>query len=209
MAEKAAPRASLYEQAHKAILLDIMEGRLAPGEPIDRKAIARRLKMSVAPVHMAVNQLETEGLVVTLPRRGTHVRGYRPEDIRGHNVVRLALECQAASLYAGRRINTERETLIVPARTAQRTDQPTVDRIRCDVDFHRALVAAAGVPMLSDYFNRVMNVGLFLASCGMVSIADEPRDSHVQLLDDLCAASPRQAELRIRKHIEQKWKSRS
>lgn len=197
---------SLHERAYEAILADILEGRLGPGNPVDRKAVAHRLEISLAPVHMAVNQLESDGFVVTLPRRGTHVRGYRPEDIRGHTVVRMALEAQAARMYAGNTIAAARNPLLKGARLAQKVNQPDLDRIRADVAFHRSLVELAGIALLTAQFTRVMNVGLFLGSCGVHPMANKPWDNHVQLVEDLCAATPLQADARIRMHIRQKGK---
>lgn len=195
---------SLYGQAGDVILADILEGRLAPGDPVDRRAYAARLGISLAPVHMAVNQLEAEGFVVTLPRRGTHVRGYRAEDLRGHQIVRAALESEAARYYAGDKIKRRRDTLRVMARKIHDVHSVPLDRMRADVAFHQVLVETAGVGLLSEEFGRVMRVGLFLAVC-LVADRDAPAgDDHESLIDDLCAASPETAPARIRHHIEAK-----
>jgi len=198
------PAGSLNERAYGTLLDDILEGRLAPGAPVDRKALAERLGMSVAPVHMAVNQMEADGLVVTLPRRGTHVRVYKPEDIRGHRVVRVALEGQAARIYAGEVISMQRGTLRPLAQKVQKSKPANMERIRAEIEFHHALVALADVPMLTRFFDRVMTIGLFMTSSGIMPVEEKPRDNHVRLIDDLCEASPVQAEKRIRKHILQK-----
>lgn len=196
--------ASLNERAYAALLDDILEGRLPPGAAVDRKAVAERLGMSVAPVHMAVNQMEADGLVVTLPRRGTHVRVYGPEDIRGHRIVRVALESQAARIYAGEVISMQRGRLRPLAQRVQKSGQANMERIRAEIEFHRALVALANVPMLTRFFDRVMTIGLFMTSSGAMPVSEKPRDHHVELLNDLCDATPFQAEKRIRKHISRK-----
>ena len=51
-------------------------------------------------VAMALLGLESEGLLESRPRAGTRVRIPSPEDVRGHYVVREALEVQAAKLTA-------------------------------------------------------------------------------------------------------------
>ena len=56
--------------------------------------------MSTLPVTEALQRLQNEALVVTVPRVGTMVRIPTPQDIRGFYTVREALESQAARLFA-------------------------------------------------------------------------------------------------------------
>jgi DNA-binding GntR family transcriptional regulator len=56
--------------------------------------------MSFLPVSEALLRLEFEGLLESRPRAGTRVRIPSPDDVRGHYVVREALEVQAAVLFA-------------------------------------------------------------------------------------------------------------
>jgi DNA-binding GntR family transcriptional regulator len=51
----------------------IVEGRLAPGEAIVEVHLSRQLGVSRAPLREALRQLEEEGLVVSVPFRGTVV----------------------------------------------------------------------------------------------------------------------------------------
>ena len=53
----------------------------------------------MVPVGEALQRLESDGLVESRPRSGTVVDAFR-EDVRGHYVVREALETQAARLFA-------------------------------------------------------------------------------------------------------------
>ena len=48
----------------------------------------------------ALLRLEFEGLLESRPRAGTRVRIPSPEDVKGHYVVREALEVQAAMRFA-------------------------------------------------------------------------------------------------------------
>jgi DNA-binding GntR family transcriptional regulator len=192
---------SLGQKAYEAISSAILAGELAPGDPLDRKAFADRLQISLAPVHTAVSQLEADGLLVTLPRRGTHVRGYRAEDVRGHEVVRLALETAAARLYAGSPVASRCPELISLSKQIHDGRLTRMERSRADIAFHLALVETAGVAMLTEHFKRVMNLGLFLAACGVLPMGMGQGDDHTQLLDDLSHATPDEAEARIRTHV--------
>src|SRR6185369_1930523 len=91
--------ASLMARAHGTIKKRILRGDVRLGEPISRRQIAEELGMSFLPVSLALLRLEYEGFVESRPRAGTRVRVPSREDIRGHYVVREALEVQAARLF--------------------------------------------------------------------------------------------------------------
>ena len=109
-------RASQFEHAYELILDQILRGRLPPGSAISRRGLAGTLNMGVRPVTEALQRLESEGLIESLPRVGTRVRLPSEQDIRGHYIVREALESQSARLFAEKSSNREREELAAIAR---------------------------------------------------------------------------------------------
>src|SRR6185369_1577320 len=92
--------ASLMARAHGTIKKRILRGDVRLGEPISRRQIAEELGMSFLPVSLALLRLEYEGFVESRPRAGTRVRIPSREEIRGHYVVREALEVQSARMFA-------------------------------------------------------------------------------------------------------------
>lgn len=65
---------SLYEYLYQCIRQDILSGALAAGERLpSKRALAEHLRLSVITVEGAYQQLEAEGYVYTLPRRGFFV----------------------------------------------------------------------------------------------------------------------------------------
>src|SRR5215212_11873696 len=99
MREPAAP-ASLASEAYEFVKLRILRGELPMGQVISRRKIAAELGMSFLPVSEALLRLEFEGLLESRPRAGTRVRIPSREDVRGHYIVREALEVQAAMIFA-------------------------------------------------------------------------------------------------------------
>src|SRR5437868_10101165 len=59
----------------------IYAGELRPRERIIEDDVARRLKCSRGPVREALLRLERDGLVVTIPRRGTFIHDISRESI--------------------------------------------------------------------------------------------------------------------------------
>src|SRR4029079_7117654 len=100
---------SLAAEAYGIVRRRIARGKVGLGQVISRRKIAAELGMSFLPVSMALLRLEVEGLLESRPRAGTRVRIPSPDDVRGHYVVREALEVQAAKLFA--EMATPRERL--------------------------------------------------------------------------------------------------
>src|SRR5262245_9528090 len=91
---------SLAQQAYERIRASILRGDLPLGCLLSRRNLADQLGMSFLPVTDALQRLELDGLVESRPRVGTWVRVPTEQDIRGHYVVREALETQSARLYS-------------------------------------------------------------------------------------------------------------
>src|SRR5215475_1936776 len=92
--------ASLASEAYEFVKQRILRGELPMGQVISRRKIAAELGMSFLPVSEALLRLEFEGLLESRPRAGTRVRIPSRDDVRGHYIVREALEVQASMLFA-------------------------------------------------------------------------------------------------------------
>src|SRR5712664_4618738 len=91
---------TLANAAYGVVRRRILRGQLSLGQAISRRKLAAELGMSFLPVSEALLRLEFEGLLESRPRAGTRVRIPSREDVRGHYIVREALEAQAARLFA-------------------------------------------------------------------------------------------------------------
>src|SRR5713101_6543585 len=87
---------SLAGEAYLVVRERILRGELPIGKVISRRKVAIELGMSLLPVSEALLRLEFEGLLESRPRAGTRVRIPTEQDVRGHYIVREALEVQAA-----------------------------------------------------------------------------------------------------------------
>ncbi|MFW6336510.1 MAG: GntR family transcriptional regulator, partial [Phycisphaeraceae bacterium] len=171
-----------------------------PGDEVGRRGIASKIGISVAPVHQAVSQLVSEGLLETKARSGTRVRRLDARSTAGFLYVREGLEKQAARLYAGDRLRRHRDELAAAA--AEMDREPTgVQYARADADFHRRLVRSTDVPEIVEAFDRIAMLTVLLSVSEMDELTSHVRDSHVELLDRLCEASPGEAERIISAHI--------
>ena len=192
----------LKERAYNEILKRILNGQCAPGDLLNRRCMAGELQMSAAPVHEAMIQLERDGFLEALPRLGTRVRTANRDDVRGHLIVREALECQAAYLICGEPVRRHLLRLQSLAAMADAGEGPDGQQAAHEVSFHIALVELSDCPALVTEYRRVMQIGLFYRINLLMSMpASEPANRHLTLLDELAAAGPEEAVACARRHI--------
>ena len=83
---------SLREQVYEYLRDEMNRGQLQPGAFLDLNAIAERLGISRTPLREALLQLETQGFVTVLPRRGFRLNQLSLDDIRHYYEIIGALE---------------------------------------------------------------------------------------------------------------------
>ncbi len=93
---------SLREQVYAYLRAEMNQGRLLPGTFINLKGISSRLGVSTTPLRDAIIQLECEGFVTILPRRGVIVNRLSLEEIRDYLEIVGALESMVIVSVAGR-----------------------------------------------------------------------------------------------------------
>ena len=103
-AEASAPLeiSSVEDGVYRILRLEIGRLDLAPGERLRLEEVAGRLDVSLTPVRHALRRLESEGLVVSLPRRGSRVAPLSLEELEEIQALRLGLETFLARAGAER-----------------------------------------------------------------------------------------------------------
>src|SRR5215510_11307154 len=147
---------SLAAEAYSIVRERILRGELPIGKVISRRKLAAELGMSQLPVLEACLRLEFEGLLESRPRAGTRVRIPTEQDVRGHYVVREALEMQAARLFSEVATRAERTELI---KLAARVDAMSVQPDRflylgLHEKLHRRIAECARCPALSEAIEK-------------------------------------------------------
>ena len=202
MARKPAGSQSLAGKAYEHILERLLKHEYLPGQILNRRAVAQQLKVSIAPVLEAMVRLEAEGLLTTLPRKGTQVRLVRPEDTADQMMVREALECQAARLYCGKPVEDHEKELKMLAEGVDSADGSAIQIWKNEINFHRRLIELSGSRSLLEAFQQAIHLGTL---CTVNFFADlhpnNPEGNHVDLVDRMKTKNPDAAERFIREHM--------
>lgn len=86
---------SLREQVYEFLRDEMARGGLQPGEFLDLNELAARLGVSRTPLREALLQLEVQGFITVLPRRGFRLNALTRDDIRHFYEIIGALEATA------------------------------------------------------------------------------------------------------------------
>ena len=95
----------------KSLELEILTGKLQPGDKLDEVKLAKRFDVSRTPIREAIAELSAAGLVETRPRRSAIVATFSIQQIFDMYEVLAVLEGLCAGLAARRMTEEERETL--------------------------------------------------------------------------------------------------
>lgn len=141
-------RLSLAEQAADVIVTGIYSGALKPGARLFEKELAQQLVMSRVPLREALKILEAQGIVESIPHKGSRITLFG-EERTGHIVeARIALERIAVTAAAPRykanpALASGLDHLIARMESAAaQLDWITISK--ADLDFHREICRVSG-----------------------------------------------------------------
>jgi DNA-binding GntR family transcriptional regulator len=207
--DEAFSRELLSDQVYRRIRRSILRLEIQPGERLVESEIARRYKISQAPVREAIKRLVHEGLVTYAKRRGSYVAQISDEEAAQARRTRAVIERLAAHETVGRLTADDRELLtssIERIRTCAKADDLIGVR-DADVAFHRQVCIASNNPFLprmwallepSLYTLRAISDPFLAGDMGAMAA------SHERLLDALLAGDPEHAGMLFAEHASGK-----
>jgi len=104
-------RETFSNQIVASLRHEIISGGIEAGSQITEMELAARFGVSRGPLREAMGQLASEGLIVTVPYKGTHVLKLTSKDVREIYSLRTALETLAFKQIWNRRDNAFRSEL--------------------------------------------------------------------------------------------------
>jgi DNA-binding GntR family transcriptional regulator len=197
---------SLGERAYRRLRESIVRGMLPAGRKVSERSLAIELGISAQPVREALRRLEQDGMVVTLPRRGTVVAEVGPAQLGELGRIRAALEGVACALAAERMEAGDLAALaaILPRMKAGTEAADTEALDEANEAFHAIIHRATGNLFLMRSLASLRaydNLGRHRA------VGSTPRDmpkalvEHRGIVAALKRRDPALAEARMRHHV--------
>ena len=136
---------TLKDQVVRLIRTAILSGKISAGGRLNESQLARELGVSRVPIREALQQLEQQGLVVNVPRRGKFVISLSDEEIQKINSLRLILEAEALRLCSAKITSEGIETLNQLNENMQQAGGlPEIEAAALDLEFHRTIWRYSG-----------------------------------------------------------------
>ena len=195
-------KTAVYEKIKERII----NGALAPGLPINESDFARDLHVSKTPVREALRQLEREGLVESIPGRGSAVAHITFQDIREIFEVREIIECGAAKRAA---LMRDEEEVRAKRKELEQYSKKWTEAIELNwgpvEDIHLFIVTRIGNQKLIDTYlgllDHIKRIRQHFGGSFTRHRFYELVDEHLEILDAIIEGNGEQAELSVQNHL--------
>jgi DNA-binding GntR family transcriptional regulator len=149
---------TLRERILETIRDAILKGTLKAGEKVAEPELAERFGISRTPIREAFRQLESEGYLTVIPRKGAVVTCLSERDVEEFYAIKSILEGYAARIAASRLNDREIDRLdAINDRLEQLAREGDVKTFfRVHNEFHELFIKASGNNKLLDLIGQLM-----------------------------------------------------
>ena len=180
----------------------ILSNELQSGQKIIQEKLASELGVSRTPLNKALQLLEFENLVESIPRRGVYVKEIDMNEMLEVFDCREGLEAVAARLAAGKQdpsIGIKLKKIFAPFITKK--EKISSDKYRlADELFHYELINSSGNQLLRRLY-RFDNMSDKIIHMGLVRPPEETLNEHLKIIEAICRNEPEIAANEAIKHI--------
>jgi DNA-binding GntR family transcriptional regulator len=201
----------LREKIADKIRADIIKGVYKNGERLVEPKLAKTLGISRTPIREALRQLEAEGFIEIVPRRGAIVKELTIKDIDDLYAIKANLEGLAARQAVINLTEEQIESLININKQfkniVEKNPSVTDEYLKDNIDFHNIFIAASDNDKLVDIldglsknFQRLKT--MLVSDAGRAATAVK---EHKKIIDAFVSKDPDLAETSVRDHIISGW----
>lgn len=194
---------TLREKILETIREAILKGELKPGEKVAEPELAERFGISRTPIREAFRQLESEGYLTVIPRKGAVVAALSERDVQEFYAIKSILEGYAAELAAKNLSDKDLAKLeAINDKLREIAEEGDVKAFyRVHNEFHETFLKAADnsklyelIQQLGMKFSRLRMASLSVSGRMAISVAE-----HDKLLDAFRRHDAKSAENLVKK----------
>lgn len=198
------------EAVFRRLRQDIILGNLPPGSKIKLEKARERYSISISSLREILCRLTAENLVLAEGQRGFEVSPVSKRELMELADLRVVLESHAIGLsfaagdleWEGSIVAAHHRLAAVERRLLAGDTSRTIDWVRCDWEFHRAIVAASNsttlLQNLSSVFDRFLRYHMLAGSFRGKAVVDD----HKLLFERALARDADGARLIIKSHVQ-------
>ena len=197
---------SLSAKVFKSIERDILGGKYDPGEALVETKLSAALGVSRTPIREAMRRLELEGLIKTIPNKGTIVVGFSRRDIEDIYMIRTEIDGLAARWAAVNATDAEIKKIgdIVALYEFYINRGGDLEKlVSLDDQFHDAVYSASHSRILN---HTLPSLHRYLSKARERSLQSEERaavvlEEHKRIFEEISARRVEEAEKAACEHI--------
>jgi DNA-binding GntR family transcriptional regulator len=195
-------KAIVYENLKSRIINNLIN----PGEPLNEGVISKELKISKTPIREALQQLEKEGFIESIPVKGAFVSMISIQDIREMYEIREILEGEvikrAVTKVDSGKIKILRDKFIS---SESENERAATSHFKSGDEIHTFIFETFGNNRLMEIYKRlqdhVVRNRIYFFGQSHPGRSEESFKEHLEILDALVAQDPVRAEIAVREHL--------
>lgn len=197
---------TLRERILETIRDAIMSGSLRPGEKVAEPELAERFGISRTPIREAFRQLESEGYLTVIPRKGAVVTAFSPRDVEEFYAIKSILEGYAARKACDNLTAKELDKLTaINNKLRQLADDGDIKHFfKVHNDFHDLFIKSANNEKLCEMINNLLKKfqRLRIASLSKQGRMHVSVEEHDKIIDAFRKKDAALAEKLVQKNAE-------
>lgn len=210
MDDKIIEPVTIREQVTSILRRKIVNGELVPDQQLSERLISQTLQISTTPVKEAFRTLQSEGLIYTIPRKGSFVSKMSKQNLLQHVFMRGSLEgvaaffaCLSASDEEIKQMEAHLQHSGDLIARGSLDEEELADLIRSNNAFHSTLRNACKNTYLIGLIGNMRSIDKTIRDASLSKTIYEPtraHQEHLSILDAIKERNPNLAEQRMVSH---------
>ncbi|MBS4209370.1 GntR family transcriptional regulator [Bacillus sp. FJAT-50079] len=196
---------SLRDVVLESLREAIVTGRFKPGEHLKERELAEIMGVSTTPIKEAFRMLGYEGLVETIPRKGTFVSELAETSIQEVQMLRASIEGLCAKLAAVKLTEEQAEQLSEQINYMEQllSENKAEQLVEENTKFHQLIREAASNPMISQILENISSFDQAFRKRALMEKNElyDGFNEHKQIYEAIISKNPDQAEAVTKQHI--------